>query len=452
MRELVKLLEEGESETVEYKPSLSQTDKILECVSAFSNTNGGTLVIGVKDNGEVVGVDIGKRTIENLANRIKQHTDPMVYPSICIEEFDAKHVVLLEVEEGKQKPVLASGRAYKSVGRTNQKLGSEAIRSLALETSKVYWDERVCEDASFDDIDEDKVHLFLQRAKYERRLELDPRTPGREALENLGLVSGGKPTNAAILLFGKNPQRFFSQAELRCARFKGVKPLEFIDLKVFDGTILEQRDDALEFVQEHIELHAKIVGLERLEIWEYPLDAIREAITNAICHRDYEISATVQVRIFDDRLEIWGCGPLPEPLSVEDLKKRHRSILRNPVIGKCFFWIKYIEQWGTGTNRIIDACLNQGLPEPIFEEFSGSLVVTLRKLLTEEFLKEKGLNDRQIKAVSYIREKGSITNKAYQMLFGVSRTTATRDLKQLEGAGIVNRTGRGKRDLKYVLK
>ena len=452
MRELVKLLEEGESETVEYKPSLSQTDKILECVSAFSNTNGGTLVIGVKDNGEVVGVDIGKRTIENLANRIKQHTDPMVYPSICIEEFDAKHVVLLEVEEGKQKPVLASGRAYKRVGRTNQKLGSEAIRSLALETSKVYWDERVCEDASFDDIDEDKVHLFLQRAKYERRLELDPRTPGREALENLGLVSGGKPTNAAILLFGKNPQRFFSQAELRCARFKGVKPLEFIDLKVFDGTILEQRDDALEFVQEHIELHAKIVGLERLEIWEYPLDAIREAITNAICHRDYEISATVQVRIFDDRLEIWGCGPLPEPLSVEDLKKRHRSILRNPVIGKCFFWIKYIEQWGTGTNRIIDACLNQGLPEPIFEEFSGSLVVTLRKLLTEEFLKEKGLNDRQIKAVSYIREKGSITNKAYQMLFGVSRTTATRDLKQLEGAGIVNRTGRGKRDLKYVLK
>lgn len=452
MRELVKLLEEGESETVEYKPSLSQTDKILECVSAFSNTNGGTLVIGVKDNGEVVGVDIGKRTIENLANRIKQHTDPMVYPSIHTEEFDAKHVVLLEVEEGKQKPVLASGRAYKRVGRTNQKLGSEAIRSLALETSKVYWDERVCEDASFDDIDEDKVHLFLQRAKYERRLELDPRTPGREALENLGLVSGGKPTNAAILLFGKNPQRFFSQAELRCARFKGVKPLEFIDLKVFDGTILEQRDDALEFVQEHIELHAKIVGLERLEIWEYPLDAIREAITNAICHRDYEISATVQVRIFDDRLEIWGCGPLPEPLSVEDLKKRHRSILRNPVIGKCFFWIKYIEQWGTGTNRIIDACLNQGLPEPIFEEFSGSLVVTLRKLLTEEFLKEKGLNDRQIKAVSYIREKGSITNKAYQMLFGVSRTTATRDLKQLEGAGIVNRTGRGKRDLKYVLK
>jgi ATP-dependent DNA helicase RecG len=452
MRELVKLLNEGESERVEFKPSLSQTDKILECVSAFSNTNGGTLVIGVRDTGEVIGVDIGKRTLESLANTIKQNTDPKVYPSINTEVFDAKHVVILEVEEGKQKPVLASGRAYRRVGRTNQKLGSEAIRNLALETSKVYWDERVCEDASFDDIDEDKIRLFLRRAKYERRLELDPRTPCREALEHLELLSGGKPTNAAILLFGKNPQRFFLQAETRCARFKGTKPLDFIDLKVFGGTIVDQREDAVEFVQEHIERHAKIVGLERHEMWEYPLDAIREAITNAICHRDYEISANVQVRIFDDRLEIWGCGPLPEPLKVEDLKQRHRSILRNPVIGKCFFWIKYIEQWGTGTNRIIDACLKHGLPEPVFEELSGSLVVTLRKLITEDLLKEKGLNERQIKAVSYIREKGSITNKDYQVLCGVSRITATRDLKQLEGAGIVNRTGTGKRDLKYVLK
>ena len=452
MRELVKLLKEGESERVEFKPSLSQTDKILECVSAFSNTDGGILVIGVRDNGDVIGVDIGKTTIESLANTIKQNTDPKVYPSIRIEELDAKHVVILEVEEGKQKPVLASGRAYRRVGRTNQKLGSDAIRNLALETSKVYWDERVCADASLDDIDEDKIRLFLKRAKYERRLELDPGTPSREALEHLELLSGGKPTNAAILLFGKNPQRFFMQAETRCARFKGTKPLEFIDLKVFGGTIVDQREDAVEFVQEHIERHARIVGLERLELWEYPLDAIREAVTNAICHRDYEISGNVQIRIFDDRLEIWGCGPLPEPLRVEDLKQRHRSILRNPVIGKCFFWIKYIEQWGTGTNRIIDACVNHGLPEPVFEELSGSLVVTLRKLITEELLKEKGLNERQIKAVSYIREKGSITNKYYQVLFGVSRITATRDLKQLEGTGIVNRTGTGKRDLRYVLK
>jgi len=446
------LLKEGESETVEFKPSLSQMDKIIGSISAFSNTKGGTLVIGVSDKGEVLGVDIGTRTIESLANQVKQNTDPMAYPSIRVDKSDKKHVVVIEVVEGKQKPVLAFGRAYRRVGKSNQKLGYDEIRNLALKTSKIYWDSRVCEDASFGDIDEVKVKLFLRKAKYERRLELDVEIPVRESLEKLKLLKEGVPTNAAILLFGRSTQKFFTQSETRCARFKGTKPLEFIDMKVFGGNIIDQREDVVEFVKEHIKLHAKIVGMERIETWEYPIDAIREAITNAICHRDYEISANVQVRIFDDRIEIWGCGHLPEPLTVEDLKQRHISILRNPLVGKCFFWIKFIEQWGTGTNRIIDSCLNHGFPEPVFEELSGSLVVTLRKGITEELLKEKGLNERQIKAVSHIREKGSITNKEYLVLFDVSRITATRDLKLLEEEEIVKRIGTGRRDLKYVLK
>lgn len=446
------LLKEGESETVEFKPSLSQMDKIMGSISAFSNTKGGTLVIGVSDKGEVLGVNIGTRTIENLANQVKQNTDPMAYPSIRVDKSDKKPVVVIEVMEGKQKPVLAFGRAYRRVGKSNQKLGHDEIRNLALETSKIYWDGRVCEDASLGDIDEEKVRLFLRKAKYERRLELDLEIPVRESLEKLKLLREGMPTNAAILLFGRSTQKFFNQSETRCARFKGTKPLEFIDMKVFGGNIIDQREDVVEFVKEHIKLHAKIVGMERIETWEYPIDAIREAITNAICHRDYEISANVQVRIFDDRIEIWGCGHLPEPLTVEDLKQRHISILRNPLVGKSFFWIKFIEQWGTGTNRIIDSCLNHGFPEPVFEELSGSLVVTLRKGITEELLKEKGLNERQIKAVSYIREKGSITNKEYLVLFDVSRITATRDLKLLEEEEIVKRIGTGRRDLKYVLK
>jgi ATP-dependent DNA helicase RecG len=126
----------------------------------------------------------------------------------------------------------------------------------------------------------------------------------------------------------------------------------------------------------------------------YPPDAIREAIINAICHRDYEMQSNVQIRIFDDRIEVWGCGPLPEPLTLEDLKKKHRSILRNPLIGRCFFLTKYIEEWGTGTNRIVEWCLKYGLPEPIFEEASGSLVVTLRKYRVSDEDLEK-LNERQ---------------------------------------------------------
>jgi len=156
------------------------------------------------------------------------------------------------------------------------------------------------------DIDENKVRWFLEKAKYERRLDINPDIPDREALERLGLARNGRLTNAAILLFGNNPQRFFLMAETRCGRFKGTEPLEFIDMKVFGKSIIDQREDAIEFVKEHIALHAKIVETERKETWEYPIEAIREAITNGICHRDYQMSSNVQVRIFDDRIEIWG--------------------------------------------------------------------------------------------------------------------------------------------------
>ena len=259
----------------------------------------------------------------------------------------------------------------------------------------------------------------------------------------------GKLTNAAVLLFGKNPQRFFIQSETRCARFKGLKPLEFIDMKVFGGNIIDQRENALEFVKEHIRLHAEIKGTERVERWEYPIEAIREAITNAICHRNYETASNVQIRIFDDRIEVWGCGPLPEPLTPEDLKREHKSILRNPQIGKSFFLIKFIEQWGTGTNRMIEQCLGHGLPEPLFEEVAGDFVVTFRKYnITEEILNE--LNDRQRKAIEYLLKHKKITNKEYREINpNISDRTALNDLNELIHKNII--VAKGEKKYRYYI-
>lgn len=279
--ELKELIERGESQDLEFKESPRLKDEIGETVSAFSNSDGGTVVVGVFNNGGVSGVNIGANTMEELANYIKRNTDPQVFPSVKILDVGGKKVVMIEVKESQEKPVFFKNHAYKRVGKTNQMISSSELRKLAKESGeKIYWDERVCEEAKLEDIEEEKVRWFLRRAKYERRLELDPETPVREALEKLELLREGKLTNAAILLFGKNPQRFFIQSETRCARFKGIEPLEFIDMKVFGGDIIDQREDAVEFVKEHIKLHAKIVGQERIETWEYPIDAIREAITN----------------------------------------------------------------------------------------------------------------------------------------------------------------------------
>ncbi|MBU4338401.1 transcriptional regulator, partial [Patescibacteria group bacterium] len=263
-----------------------------------------------------------------------------------------------------------------------------------------------------------------------------------------------KLTNAAILLFGKNPQKFFLQAETRCARFKGIEPIEFIDMKVFGGNIISQRDDAIEFIKEHIKLHMKIAGAERIEKWEYPIEAIREAVTNAICHRDYEISSNIQIRIFDDRIEIWGCGLLPKPLTPEDLKKKHKSILRNPLIAKCFFLVKFIEEWGTGTNRIVEECLKHGLPEPLFEEVVGNLVITFRKdIYTEEdYLKNLGLNERQINVISFVKKKKKITNREYQEEFNISERTASRELGYLVKKDVFKQIGTTGKGTYYKLK
>ena len=336
------------------------------------------------------------------------------------------------------------------LGKTNQRISASKIRELAKqERIKLHWDERICQRATLEDVDKEKVKWFLKRAQYKRRLDISPDISIREALERLELTRNGRITNAAVLLFCKKPQRFFLQAETRCGRFKGTKPLKFIDMKVFGGNIINQREDAVEFVKEHIRLQAEIVGTERSETWEYPLEAIRESITNAICHRDYEFSSNVQIRIFDDRVEIWGCGSLPEPLTVEALKGEHKSILRNRLIGKCFFLIKFIEQWGTGTNRIISSCLRHGLPVPLFRELSGGLVVTLRKYhITEEIL--KALSERQKKIVEYLREHEKINRKECMTLLSTSKDTAYRDLSELKRKGIITRVGQGK-NIYYVL-
>jgi len=373
---------------------------------------------------------------------------PSVYPKIEAVKIKEKNIFIAEV---KKSDSLHSFKniAYKRIASHNKPLSPEEVVEFAKNTGKIKWDGQVCEEAGLGDIDEEKVRWFLRKAKAERSFNVEPETPIKEALERLELMKGEKLTNAAVLLFGQNPQKFFSQAETKCARFKGIKPLEFIDMKVFGGNILNQRDDAIEFVKEHVKLRAKIVGTERVEKWEYPIEAIREAITNAVCHRDYEISSNVQVRIFDDRIEVWGVGSLLKPLTPEDLKKKHRSILRNHSIGKCFFLIKFIEEWGTGTNRIIEECLRHSLPEPLFEEITESLVVTFRKYkITEEML--EGLNERQKRGIKYLLEHKKITNKEYRRLNAkITDRTALNDFNELIKKGII--MAKGEKKYRYYI-
>ena len=287
-----------------------------------------------------------------------------------------------------------------------------------------------------------------------RDLDIDPEISVEEALTRLAVLKKGKPTNACVLLFGKTPQRFFLQSEVRCGKFKGTKAQKpFLDMKVLDGNISDQIDRAEKFTLNNMKKEAWLEPgeVERKEKWEYPPDAVREAIVNAICHRDYETTSNVQIRMLDDRIEVWNPGILPEELTPESLKGEHESIPRNPLIARMLFLIKEIEQWGTGTNEMVNMCLEHGLPEPEFEETHSSFVVTIKKkVITEEKLRSMLFNERQIKGFIHIENNKSITSSKYAEINDVAKRTARKDLSEMVEKGVIKKVGEGK-NTRYVL-
>jgi len=451
--DIKELIDRGESQSLEFKESLKLKDEIGETVSAFSNSDGGTVIVGVSDSGGSPGVDIGKNTLEELANYIKRSTDPQIFPSVKILEVDGKNVVMIEVAESAEKPVFFKNHAYKRVGKTNQMISSSELRKLAKESGgRVYWDERVCEDAGLEDIGEEKVRWFLKEARKERGVNLSEDAPIEEALMKLKLLKNGELTNAALLLFFKEPT--FLQSEVKCIRFSGNEPIKpYIDFQTIEGTVFDLIDKTEDFVLRNIRKSIRLVSgkVQRVERYEYPPDAIREAIVNAVAHRDYESPSKAQVRIFDGRIEVWSPGTLPDEITIEDLGREHISVPRNPLLFKQLFWVKYVEDVGGGTLDMISQCREWEIPEPLFEHAAGAFVVTFRLPPDVEDLERSGLNERQIRAMNYVVKKGAISNKEYTSLNNISRKMATIDLTQLVTKGLLIRVGEGKRDIRYIL-
>jgi len=451
------LIEIGESETLEFKKSTGEWKEIIKIISAFANKKGGVILVGVDKKKEVCGVTIGKGTIEDLTNKILNNTEPKIYPEIGIQSLDKKKIIYIKVDAYPYDVVLAFGRPYKRVGKSTMRMSKDEYEKIIIEKYKeeIRFDSQICKEASFKNIDKNLVKWFLKKVNIERRLDIDPNLPVKEALIRLKLIKNGKLTNSAILLFCNNPQNFFIQAEVKCVRFKGTDVTGvIIDMKNIGGDLIQQIVETERFIFNNISLRAWLedAKLERQEKWEYPPKAIRESLVNAIVHRDYRSSGKVQVRIFDDRIEFWNPGRLPDGWTVETLKRKHESKPFNPLIASAFFWIKYIEEVGTGTNKIIDWCKEWGLPEPDFEYTGTSIVVILRKSkLTEEYLRTLNFNERQLKAIKYAAEQGSIDRKAYCYICGVKKSLASKELSEIVKKGIFKIKGKG-RTTHYVLK
>lgn len=442
MNEIRQIIENGESETTEFKENFDK--EAVETAAAFANTKGGVILIGVSDKGEIKGVRIGKNTLKNWANQISQSTEPSIIPDIFDRAIDKKHIVVVRITEFPIKPASAKGKCLRRVGNSNRVMTLQEIAQTHLHSTGVSWDRLPVSDASRKDIDFEKVKRYIKKANETGRRKIQANENPSQVLEKRELIKEGKPTWAAILLFHKHPQRFLSQGVIHCGRFK--EETIVIDDRMIEGTIIEQVEGAMDFIRKNISVKFAMTGEPaREQIWDYPLEALREAVINAVCHRDYTISSNTEVRIYDDKLIVWSPGGLPFGITLEDLYKPHASVLRNKGIGSVFYDMGWIEQWGSGIDKMRKACIEAGIPEPLFDEYQGFRVIFRKDIFTEEYLHKLGLNERQIKAVRYVKEKGSITISSFKTIApGVSEKTLYRDLQELINKRVLKEFGEKK--------
>jgi len=436
------ILKGNEGKTLEFKENLQSLSGIIKTIIAFANTAGGVLVIGVEDkNKKIIGVSNPLEQEERLASVINDSIAPLLMPDIEIQTYRNKELIVINVPHVTGPCYLKSAGiekgTYIRLGSTNRVVDSETLQSLKNFAKNVYFDELAYVQGKTSDLDWDCIKKLFQR--------VDKKITMSNA-QSIGLITqqGVKeyPTYGGIILFGFNRRMLFPEAIIRCARFLGDDKntiIDHADIEIYLPLALEE---AIKFVQRNTSLSAEIKGLTRKDISEYPLIALREAIVNAIVHADYSMKGVyISIAIFDDRIEITNPGGLPFGFTIEKALAGS-SRIRNRVIAKVFYHMKWIEQWGSGLHRIMKECAQRGLEKPKFEELNNQFRVTLygkkkKKTLLEAWQKE---------LIAYLRKKEKIGTKEAAILWNVTARTARSRLIKLIDAGIVGKTGTSLKD------
>ncbi len=427
----------AESQNIEYKTIWK--DEYLKWICGFANAQGGTIFIGKDDNGNIVGVNNAKKLLEELPNKIT--TVLGIVADVNLHETAMGDYIEIVVEP-QLNPVSCKGEYHYRSGSTKQELKGAALDQFLLGKQGKHWDSVPVPNVTIEDLKAETFDFFRKKGIKSNRLNDDVLTDSNELLlANLKLTDGKYLKRAALLLFHPDPEKFVTNAYIKIGYFESDSDLRYQD--EVHGNLFEQVEKTMDLLfTKYIKAMISYEGIYRVETYEYPKEAIREALHNAIAHKDYAGATPIQISVYKDKIMIWNYGRLPENWTIDTLQKKHSSVPHNPDISNAFFRIGYIEAWGRGIRKMNEQCAAAGLPQPLYYyDSSGFWVVFRKDTLNEEDLRAKGLNERQIKAVLYVKEKGRITNKEYQVINETNRRTALRDLDDLCKQGILERMG-----------
>ncbi len=385
---LKNVIKAGESEKIEFKSSFSK--ECIETLVAFANSKGGDIIIGVDKVGKVIGTNIGAETCQEWINQVKNATSPSLIPDVASFEIDNRMIAVLSVAEFPIKPVSTKGRFYLRTKNSNHLMSITEISNAHLKTFNTSWDFYPDTIHSIKDISLSKVKNFISQANKFRESKIKDKP--LQVLRKFELLKEGGISKAAFLLFMKN-ESCLSALEL--GRFSD--PITIKDALTLKTDLFSEVEGVMDFIRKHISKAYVITGKpQRDEFWDYPLDGIREIVVNMIVHRDYADSSDSIIKIFDDRIEFFNPGNLPDGLTVDNLLSgNYRSQIRNKQIATVLKEIKLVEKYGSGIRRICEAFLENGNKIPVFENFQHGFSVTVFPRTAQKAGQKTGLETGQ---------------------------------------------------------
>ena len=444
----------NENQNTEYKRIWK--DEYLKWVSGFANAQGGKIYIGIDDDLTVVGVDNLHKQLEDIPNKIINNTG--VFPETNHIMVDGKDVI-----EPCGMPISYRGAYYYRSGATKQELRGNALHQFLLKKMGLNWEDIPCDGVTLDDIDDGAIEYFLDHAIGEGRMDPESRKSSKEeVLSNLGLIKDGIPTNGAVLLFGKYPQRRFVTSSFKIGRF-GADDADLLSQDQIEGNLIQMTDKIMQVLSsKYLIRPIHYEGLQRKEPLEIPEDALREIIFNSIVHK-LQFGTWNQMSIYDDHIRLWNEGVLPEDYTVETLMSKHTSKPRNPKMAQVFYRAGFIEAWGRGYEKIMKAFDKANLKRPEFTvEQGGVTAVIYREIFmsirgdaklnqtdtepiqTEQDTQkgsEKGSEKTRDRIVCEMKENPSVTINELAKMLSISDRAVSKHLKKLQEQGIIRRVG-----------
>lgn len=461
IQEIETIATSGESETLEFKKATSQLSRVGETLCGFLNNIGGRVLIGVGADGKFIGQHISDSTLREVATMLAKLNPPNMVTMERVGVEGEKEILILTAHANKKyRPCTFDGRPFQRVGSTTTLMPPSTYERLLSEKLHAThrWENEEAQGYRIEDLDHEEILRTVRLGVQVGRIPESIGTSIPDILDRLGVRKDGVLLRSAVVLFGTDFRYDYPQCALRLARFRGIDISEFLDEKQLKGHAFHLFEEAMLFLNRHLPVAKKILPnvVERQDKPLFPLDALREALVNALCHRLYtRPGGAISVAVFDDRLEIWSDGILPFDQQPEELKKNHRSQPRNPDITNVFYRRGLIEHWGRGTQKIVALCVQAGHPEPEFFQQAGSFVVRfIPKGYVAPTSVAHPLTERQrqiLNALAYSVDLSFLEIKT-KILNPPADRTLQEDLYHLKILNMIHSRGRGRNARWYLVR